>query len=143
LVLLLLLLLSPFYFLYRTVLRLAVELVWGVRGKRILMVYSRSPNWQRYIESTWLPRIGSYATVLNWSDRLLWTRQNVFASVVFWHWKPDHNFNPMIILFPAWRPVKRIGFYDAFRDLKHGKDHRLREAEAQLFGFVHSLGAGR
>ena len=68
--LLLLLLLSPFYFLYRTVLRLAVELVWGIHGKRVLMVYSRSPNWEQYIESTWLPRIGSHATVLNWSDRI-------------------------------------------------------------------------
>ena len=141
LVLILLLVLSPFYVLYRTLLRIAVELVWGIQGKRVLMVYSRSPNWEQYIESTWLPRINSHATVMNWSDRLHWARQNRFASIVFRHWKPTHNFNPMIILFPAWRPVKRIGLYDAFRESKHGQDQKLREAEAQLFSFVDSLNA--
>ncbi len=139
LVLLWLLLRLPFYLLYRVVLRIAVELLWGIRGKRILLVYSRSPHWQQYIESTWLPRIESHATVLNWSDRLLWARQHHLASLVFSHWKPEHNFNPMVILFPPWRPVQRIGFYNAFRDFKHGKESKLRDAETQLFRFADSL----
>ena len=55
----------PFYFAYRLLLRLFVELTWLSRGRRILLVYSRSPVWQPYIESNWLPRLNEQAIVLN------------------------------------------------------------------------------
>ncbi len=128
----------PFYWAYRLLLRLAVEVFWGARGRRILLVYSRSPVWQQYIEANWLPRLCDHSIVLNWSDRANWKRGS-FAVWVFRHWAPSRNFNPMTILFPRFRPSRTIGFYDAFRDWKHGKDHSLREAESRLFAFVDAL----
>ncbi len=130
---------APFYWGYRFLLRLAFELTCGVRGRRILLVYSRSPVWQEYVERNWLPQLGDNAIVLNWSDRSTWKRRRSLAVWVFRHWAPPENFNPMAILFPRLGSVRRIGFYYAFRDWKHGKDLALREAEQQLFAFLGEL----
>jgi hypothetical protein len=137
--LLLLLLGLPFYWLYRLLLRFVVEMLWAARGRRILLVYSRSPVWQDYIETKWLPRLRDHAVVLNWSDRATWRRTNPFAAWVFRHWAPSENFNPMAILFPRFPSTRRIAFYLAFRDWKHGNDAALREAENRLFEFVDGL----
>ena len=127
----------PFYFVYRLLLRLAFEALVGARGRRILLVYSRSPVWQEYVETNWLPRIGEHAMVLNWSDRALWSKgRSSMAAWVFRHWAPSENFNPMAIVFPQFRPVKRVGFYYAFRDYKHGKVQTLADAERQMFAYV-------
>ena len=137
LVLLALLLLGlPFYWMYRLLLRLVLEVVVAVNGRRILLVYSRSPVWQEYVEGNWLPRLRDYAMVLNWSDRSTWKVRRSFPAWVFRHWAPSDNFNPMAIVFPRFRLARRIGFYYAFRDWKHGKDRSLKEAETQLFAFV-------
>ena len=45
---------------------------WGGQGKRLLLVYSNSPNWQAYVEGNWLPQLESIAVVLNWSERSTW-----------------------------------------------------------------------
>jgi hypothetical protein len=124
---------------YGLLLRLAVELSWGVRGKRVLLVYSNSPHWQEYIESTWLPRLGPHAVVLNWSERSRWRKERRFAARVFWHFSPYQGFNPMAILFPRLRLARRVSFYQAFRDMKHGKEATLREREETLFAFVAEL----
>ncbi len=137
--LLLLLLGLPFYWCYRLLLRSVVEILWAARGQRILLIYSRSPVWQHYIETTWLPRLRDHAVVLNWSDRATWRQTNPFAAWVFRHWSPSENFNPMAILFPTFPRTRRIGFYYAFRDWKHGKGNSLHEAETQLFEFVAEL----
>lgn len=129
----------PFYWGYGLVLRLAVEILWGVQGRRILLVYSRSPVWQEYIETNWLPRLRDHAIVLDWSDRANWKRRRSFAVWVFRHWAPSENFNPMAILFPRFRRSRTIGFYYAFRDWKHGKDRSLKEAESHLFAFAGGL----
>jgi hypothetical protein len=42
---------------YRVFLRVWFELTLGARGRRILLVYSSSPNWQTHIESVWVPRL--------------------------------------------------------------------------------------
>jgi len=39
------------------------------RGKDLVLVYSNSPNWQHYVEQTWLPKWERRAVVLNWSIR--------------------------------------------------------------------------
>lgn len=126
----------PFYGLYRLVLRCLVEVLWCARGRRILLIYSRSPVWQHYIESHWLPRLGDRAVILNWSDRAAWWRTAPFAALVFGHWAPYEDFNPMALVFRGFPRTRRIGFFYAFRDWKHGKDGTLKAAEAELFGFV-------
>jgi hypothetical protein len=129
---------------YGLLLRFAVELSWGVRGKRVLLVYSNSPHWQEYIESMWLPRLEPHAVVLNWSQRSRWRKECRFAARVFWHFSPYQGFNPMAILFPRLRLARRVSFYQAFRDMKHGKEAKLREAEEALFAFIAELeGAGQ
>jgi hypothetical protein len=129
----------PFYWLYRLLLRLAVQVLWVARGKRILLVYSSSPVWQEYIEVKWLPRLRDHAVVLNWSERSRWHQSAPFAAWVFKHWAPSADFNPMAILFQSFPRTRRIGFYYAFRDWKHGNEAWLRTAEEQLFTFVSRL----
>jgi hypothetical protein len=126
----------PLYVAYRFFLRLAFEALVPAMGRRILLVYSRSPVWQEYIERNWLPVLADQAMVLNWSDRASWKRRLSFAAWVFRHWAPPDNFNPMAIVFPSFRPAKRIGFYYAFRDWKHSKEQPLKDAEKQLFAYV-------
>ena len=139
LLLILLLVGLPFYLFYRTLLRLLAEVLWVARGKRILPIYSRSPVWQDYIETTWLPRLKDHAIVLNWSDRSLWRRATPFAAWVFRHWAPAANFNPMAIVFHRFPRIRRIWFYDAFRDWRHGNEVALWTAEEQLFEYVGKL----
>jgi hypothetical protein len=131
---------APLYFLYLGLLRLMVELLWVARGKRVLLIYSRSPVWQEHIESTWLPRLGDRAVILNWSDRKQWSSGSPFTALIFRHWAPPRNFNPGVILFPGFLRTKQLGFYDAFRDWKHGNEAPLRKAEMELFDFVDGTG---
>ena len=105
---------------------------WGASGKRVLLVYSNSPNWQAYIEEHWLSRMGGVAVVLNWSDRARWPEQHPFEREVFRMWAGDREFNPLAIVIPERGPVHVIRFWRAFRDHKHGKDRALRAAEAEL-----------
>jgi len=135
----LLLLFLPFYWGYRVLVRIAVEVVWGARGRRVLLVYSQSPIWQEYVESKWLPILRDHAIVLDWSERSQWKARKSFATWVFGVWKPSDNFNPMVILIPRFAPIRRIGFYYAFRDWKHGKQAALQLAESELFAFVRRL----
>src|SRR5687768_9156538 len=44
----------------------------GTLGKDLLLVTSDSPHWKDYIERHWLPRWGSRAVVINWSERSRW-----------------------------------------------------------------------
>ena len=135
----LLLLFAPFYFAYCFLLRALIEISWGRRGRRILLVYSRSPHWQEYIERNWLPTLGQNAVVLNWSDRSDWKRRNTLAALAFRHWSSDTDFNPMAILFPPFGKARRLGFYYAFRDYRHGKEQALRSAESELLQFAQRL----
>ena len=132
----LLVLFMPFYLAYGACLRLVVQLLWVVRGKRILVIYSRSPVWQTYVEDAWLPQLREQSVILNWSDRALWWRSQPLAACVFRHWAPRHGFNPMVILFGPLFRTQRISFYDAFRDWKHGNETGLRAAERRLFAFA-------
>jgi hypothetical protein len=139
-VLILLLILGlPFFVAYRFLLRVAFEILVQSKGRRILLVYSRSPVWEEYIEKNWLPLLADHAMVLNWSDRATWKGQRSFAVWVFRRWAPSENFNPMAIVFPRLRPARRIGFYLAFRDWKHGKEKALKDAERQLFAYLGEL----
>ena len=138
-VLVLLVLALPFLLAYRFLLRLVFEVLVAAKGRRILFFYSRSPVWQDYVERNWLPRLADHAMVLNWSDRASWKGRWSFAVWVFRHWAPRDNFNPMAIVFPPFRPAKRVGCYYAFRDWKHGNQQALQDAEKQLFTYLSEL----
>lgn len=129
----------PFYLAYLFLVRLLVEIFWGLRGRRVLLVYSRSPVWREYVETKWLPELGDHAVVLDWSDRATWTLTRPLAAWVFGAWQPSRDFNPMVILIPRFARIRRIGFYYAFRDSKHGDDTALERAECELFSFVREL----
>jgi hypothetical protein len=106
---------------------------WQAKGRDLLLVYSNSPNWQRYVEETWLPRWGQRAVVLNWSERSQWRRPLPAEVALFRAFAGAREFNPIGIVVPATgRHVHIVRFRHAFRDYKHGKDRLLREAEAEL-----------
>ena len=105
---------------------------WGGQGKRLLLVYSNSPNWQPYVEENWLPRLASIAVVLNWSERHTWVERHAFEARIFRVWAGPREFNPLALIIPADGPVRVIRLWQAFRDYKHGKDRSLRAAEAEL-----------
>jgi hypothetical protein len=105
---------------------------WGAQGKRLLLVYSNSPNWQEYIEANWLPRLEPVAVVLNWSERSTWSERHPLEAEIFRLWAGDQEFNPLAIIIPAHGSVRVIRFWQAFRDYKHGKNRTLRATEAEL-----------
>ena len=106
---------------------------WRPRGKDILIVYSNSPHWQGYVESQWLPRWGDRAVVLNWSERQSWRGSVRPEVVLFETFRDSREFNPLAIVVPdVGRTVHVVRFWRAFRDFKHGKEPRLRAAEAML-----------
>ncbi len=116
--------------------------VWSSQGRDLLLVYSESPNWQRYVEENWLPRWGHRAVVLNWSERSKWGRSGRPEVALFRTHGGAQEFNPLGIVVPATgSSVHVVRFWRAFRENKHGKDRLLREAEAELERFLQSTGA--
>jgi hypothetical protein len=102
------------------------------QGRVVLFVYSDSPNWQSYIEENVLPRLGSRAVVINWSRRKQWNRECWWEARAFHFWAGSRAFNPIALVFVGWWRVVPVRFFQAFRDLKHGKEEPLRQAEAEL-----------
>ena len=106
---------------------------WCSQGKDLLLVYSESPNWQRYIEESWLSRWGHRAVVLNWSERSKWRRAARAEVALCRAFAGRREFNPLGIVVPAvGRSVHVVRFWRAFREKKHGKDYLLRQAEGEL-----------
>jgi hypothetical protein len=131
-----LLLVVPWWLVWGSILRVWFWLAHRRHGRFILLVYSESPNWQSYIEHHILSRVSEHAFVLNWSRRKQWNRESWWAARAFDHWAGSRAFNPIALVFIGpWR-VTAIRFYHAFRDFKHGKEHSLRNAEAELFRHV-------
>jgi len=122
--------------------------VWGVvlrfwfwrahaaHGRRILFVYSESPNWQAYIEENILPRIQGRAVVLNWSQRRNWKSICPWEARFFRRFAGDREFNALALVFCHRGRIKAIRFHRAFLDFKHGKESALREAETEFFSLV-------
>jgi hypothetical protein len=130
---------------------------WGSEGKRGILVYSNSPHWKAHINQHWLPRVGKYVVVMNWSEKTKWHSTSPLEANVFHRFAGDREFNPLAIIFPeprtplrtlladAWRRkdpvallfpntnVEVIRFWMAFRDFKHGRRSSLRTAEKKLF----------
>ena len=102
---------------------------YGAVGKDVLLVYSDSPHWKHYIETNWLPRWSGRMVVLNKSKP--WSEQQV--EVQLWRLEArDVEHTPVVIVVPPKGFPTIIRFWLAFRDFKHGKDARLKEAERRL-----------
>ena len=115
---------------------------WHPAGKDLLLVYSNSPHWQRYVEEMWLPKWGHRAVVLNWSERGAWNRRR--PEVALFHiCAGSRDFNPLGIVVPAGPDrVRIVRFWRAFRDHKHGNARALRIAEAELERSLEAAGPG-
>ena len=113
----------------------------GRHGRRLILVYSRSPHWERYIEERWLPKYGAEAVLLNWSDRSQWgtLRPKPPEVALFERYAGRAEYNPLAIGIPVRGKVRVIRFWRAFRDLKHGKELALRQAEADLADLATAL----
>jgi hypothetical protein len=122
----------------RILLRKAFTARWSATGKDVLLVYSDSPHWKRYIEAHWLPRLGERAVVLNWSERAHWSERSPLEAAIVRRWAGRLEFNPLILVIPPHGPVTMVRFWKAFRDYKHGKERALREAEQRV---ARALGA--
>jgi hypothetical protein len=117
-------------------------LVWswwiGWARRRVLFVYSDSPNWKAYIEASILPQLPRNTVVLNWSQRALWSRSDL--SVRLFHgFAGDREFNPIGLVFERFRLVGEYRFWRPFRDAKHGNLVPLQVIERQFL--EHANGA--
>ena len=102
---------------------------YAVAGKDLLLVYSDSPHWKEYIETTWMPRWSDRMVILNRSKP--WSEERV--EVKLWRQEAgDLEHTPVVILVPPRGSTTIVRFWLAFRDYKHGKDSRLRDAEQRL-----------
>lgn len=108
--------------------------VWwiGRATRRVLFVYSDSPNWKEYIEQQFLPRLPQNAVVLNWSHRKQWPCFSP-AVLLFRAFAGDQEFNPIALVFARFRFVEQFRFWQPFRHAKHGKDEPLKMVQAALF----------
>lgn len=123
-------------------LHMALWLIWGPLGKRVLFVYSNSPVWQGYIEQNVLPRLPETAVVLNWSERRSWNRLTL-GYLAFCFLGGSREFNPLAVVVQPLRWAKCFRFWKAFRDFKHGKLHSLAKVESEFFAYLNRVAPRR
>jgi len=121
--------------LWSIALNILIWLIWNTRGRRMLFVYSNSPNWQEHIENDILPRLPANTFILNWSERRTWRRLRLH-TIVFRHFGGEEDFNPMAIVFRPLRRTRVFRFLDAFKEFKHGKPEALLTLEAEMFKVI-------
>ncbi len=133
------LLLTPFvlvflisYLLYGLALQLAIWLVWSLRGQSVLLVYSSSPNWEQYVQTQLVQKLGKKSVFLNWSERKTWKRLSL-AVLAFHYFGGDREFNPLAIVFRPLHWAKVFRFFKPFQDLKRGKTEPLERMQRDLF----------
>ena len=107
-------------------------MLWGPRGKDLLVVYSDSPFWKEYFEKGLLPQIEKRSNTLNWSKRSSWSAMSL-SVIAFRLFMKEKEYNPIVMLFPFLHWPKQVHYYQAFKDFKHGRENTLNEVENQLF----------
>jgi hypothetical protein len=107
----------------------------GSARRRVLFVYSDSPNWKEHIERDILPRLPENSMVLNWSKRSQWPRFGV-PILLFRAFAGSRGFNPIGLVFERFGWVARYRFWPAFRDMKHGRSETLRMLEERFFAHM-------
>ena len=110
----------------------------GWDRRRVLFVYSDSPNWKEYVEARILPNLPANTVVLNWSRRASWPR--VDPSVILFNgFAGEREFNPIGLVFERFHVVGEYRFWQPFRDAKHGRSVPLQVMERQFL--QHATGA--
>jgi hypothetical protein len=122
------------YGVWSVILSVAIWIVWGLRGRHILFIYSDSPIWSAYIQQEVLPHILQTAVLLNWSGRKQWKIS--LAVLAFKLYGGSRDFNPMAIVFRPFRFHKIFRFYRAFKDFKHGKIEPLEKIRLNFLQLV-------
>ena len=107
----------------------------GWARRRVLFVYSDSPNWKEYVEANILPKLPANTVVLNWSNRAQWPRFSV-PAMLFRCFAGEREFNPIGLVFERFDIVDRYRFWQAFRDSKHGHSETLRLVETKFLHHV-------
>lgn len=126
------------HFLLEIYLYLAIWFLWCSRGKQVLFIYSRSPNWQSYIETELFPQLSPQTIIINWSDRKLWPRWSLAAGA-FHHFLGNHEHTPSAIIFRPFHRVQIFRFHKAFMEAKHGNRMRLKQLEAEFLFACHKF----
>ena len=120
---------------YGILLRMLAWLRWSRTPVRGVLIYSNSPKWQACIEREWLPRLGEYVIVLNWSERKQW-RRSLAVRLFRYHLEGSSlaiDYNPAVILLRGCKYPYLYRYFYAFRDAKHGDDRALKKFENQMF----------
>ena|ERR1700687_3471970 len=107
----------------------------GLASRRVLFVYSDSPNWKDYIEQVILPRLPENSVVLNWSQRRQWSRFGV-STWLFRAFAGTREFNPIGLVFERFGLVARYRFLSPFREMKHGRPETLQVLEERFFAHL-------
>lgn len=102
----------------------------GIKG---LLVYSRSPNWQPYIEDQWIPRVAGRLDLLDWSDRKRWREHDYRVRLYNTFLASDEDYNPAAVIFSESGVALVFRFYPAFKNAKHGNTDGLKNLEARFF----------
>jgi hypothetical protein len=126
------------YLLYTMALSCAVWLLWCRRGKDVLFVWSESPVWRDRIQTRLLPKLGSRAVVLNWSQRAQWTGRFSLARIAFRHFGGDREFNPLAVVFRPLRRAKTFRFWRPYKQLKQGHPEVLERMEVAFLDLLKS-----
>jgi hypothetical protein len=104
-------------------------------GQWILLSYTQSAVWAPYLENEVIPRLGDACVAIDRS-RPDWKARHPAEARAIAHWGGYYEHNPLVVLFPRWRPARRIRLYHAFRDSKHGKPGALQVQLDRLYGLV-------
>jgi hypothetical protein len=114
----------------------SVWLWWiGRARRRVLFVYSDSPNWKEYVEANIVPKLPANTVVLNWSNRARWPTFSL-PVMLFRRFAGDREFNPIGLVFDRFDVVEPYRFWQPFRDAKHGHSEALQLVETRFLKHV-------
>lgn len=105
------------------------------RGKDVLFVSSKSPNWHDYMESAILPLVKDRAIVLDYSERAKWRRW-ALSTLVFRFFGGYRDFNPLVVRFYRFAGAHTIRFRKGFIEAKHGKPAELESLRLEVLSVI-------
>lgn len=139
-ILVLVVILSPIilgYFVYTATMKVYVRSSLSRKWpneKYILFIYSESENWSPYIREHIIPAIEPNAVIINRTKQSNWKQEYALEKRALALWANIQQ-NPVAIVFGQRRP-KAFLFFEGFRDLKHGKEERLKETCNEFYSYA-------
>jgi hypothetical protein len=116
-------------------LHLALLLLWLLRGRRVLFVYSESPHWKPYLDQHIVPRLPRNAVILNWSERKGWSWLNL-GVWLYWFWSGPRQYNPMAMVVRPLNVPRVFRFWSAFGELERGNPGPLKDVETAFLAAI-------